>query len=106
LYRKIFNCHKRFLWAVNIVLALCGIFLLGHYIGLLTMCDPIDYEWDWRIKDGHCGLDPDLAFVVSGIYNIVLDITLVILPAPIVWQLQLPLIKKISVTAMFALGIG
>jgi hypothetical protein len=104
IYRSVFNCHPRFLWLVYLVMALCGIFCVGSYIGLLLMCRPIAFFWDWSIKGGYCPLDPVRADYISGTANLVLDIILVVMPTPIVWQLRLSTRKKVGVSAMFGLG--
>lgn len=45
-----------------------------------------------------------LAFAHSGV-NIVLDVWMLVLPAAQVWKLNMPLLKKLEVMAMLAVGI-
>ena len=42
--------------------------------------------------------------IVIGVVSLVSDLYLVILPLPAVWQLQLPLRRKLAVSAMFFTG--
>ena len=42
---------------------------------------------------------------IQGIFNVVSDLYLLILPIPVVWQLQMPSKKKIGVCAIFMTGI-
>ncbi|MCJ1346583.1 hypothetical protein MMC31_004801, partial [Peltigera leucophlebia] len=42
---------------------------------------------------------------VQGIFNIVSDFYVLVLPLPVVWKLQLPLRKKIAVSAVFMTGL-
>lgn len=42
--------------------------------------------------------------IVLGVVSLVSDVYLVILPLPAVWKLQLPLGRKIAVSAMFFTG--
>ena len=43
--------------------------------------------------------------IAQGIFNVLGDIYLIVLPIPAVWGLQLSLRKKIGVSAMFATGL-
>lgn len=42
--------------------------------------------------------------IILGIISLVSDLYLVILPLPAVWKLQLPLRRKLAVSAMFFTG--
>ena len=42
---------------------------------------------------------------IQGIFNVVSDFYLLILPIPVVWQLQMPSKRKIGVCAIFMTGI-
>lgn len=41
----------------------------------------------------------------TGVVNLVSDLYLILIPLPAVWSLQMPLQKKISVSAMFLTGL-
>ena len=106
LYRNIFFCHRKFIWLVDIVLGFTILFWIAYMLGALLMCQPVAYAIDKTIKGGHCGLKLKPAFYLSASLNLTLDIILVILPAPLIWRLKLPVLKKIGTIAMFALGIA
>lgn len=104
LYRSLFRCMERFVVVVYCMMALVTLYFIGFSLGNLLQCTPIAYNWDKTIPGGKC-LDPRMGFLISGSINLALDVTLVIMPAPIVWGMQnLSTIKKIGVTAMFGLG--
>ena len=68
-----------------------------------ALCKPVQYNWDKSIK-GHC-TGENIAYLVAGIVNLTIDTFIVILPMPLVFNLQLILSKKIAVSAMFSLGV-
>lgn len=40
-----------------------------------------------------------------GIFNLLLDVCVVVLPMPVLWGLQMAVSKKLMLSAMFGLGI-
>lgn len=44
--------------------------------------------------------------VIQGIGNVVTDLFLLILPLPAIWTLQMPLRRKLAVSAMFLVGLS
>lgn len=47
-----------------------------------------------------------IIIVVQGIGNVVTDFYLLILPLPAIWTLQMPLRRKLAVSAMFLVGLS
>ncbi|KAL8628661.1 hypothetical protein Q9189_005609, partial [Teloschistes chrysophthalmus] len=62
------------------------------------------YVRELWITGGHCN-NPAAWFIASGIFNVVSDFAILILPIPCIWKLQLPKKKKVMVSAVFATGI-
>ena len=52
---------------------------------------------------GHCGDQKSLDLFIS-IFNLVLDITAVVLPMPILWGLKMAVAKKVMLSGMFGMG--
>lgn len=69
----------------------------------LLICIPIRYNWDKRI-DGHCG-NSYAAYVSVAIVDLIAELSVIMLPMPYVWTLQLPVGKKIALTFIFGIGI-
>lgn len=66
-------------------------------------CTPVFYLWDRSIPGGYCM--NFIAFAMfTAIFNIVIDVLILALPVPIVWQLHLETSKKIGVLGLFMLG--
>ena len=68
-----------------------------------TIYRPFAYTWDRSIPGGVCG-DDVAVYYSTGIINLILDVTIVVMPWPMLWGLQLSMRKKISLTAVFGLG--
>ena len=82
-------------------------FVLSFGIGLILqaflICRPFHKIWD-PLLPGTCG-SSKAAFLADGIVNFVIDLTMIILPMPMVWQLQMSQQRKIALTVVFGLGI-
>ena len=72
------------------------------FVGL---CSPRHGEsWPVALLSSRCGETMVMTYV-QGIFNIVSDFYVLVLPLPVVWKLQLPLRKKIGVSAVFMTGL-
>ena len=72
-------------------------------IGFL-ICRPIIALWDPTTQGSHCGVQ-SAAFASAGIVDVITDGIILLLPIPMVWQLQIPRVNKIGVACIFGLGI-
>lgn len=75
----------------------------GNILGQLLICKPFARNWDLSVE-GKCGSQRDLYFIM-GAFNIVTDILVLGLPMPFLYKLHLPLLKKMVLIGMFAVGI-
>ena len=71
----------------------------------LIVCRPLAYNWDKTINGGTCGNQPKI-YLSTGIMNLLLDVTIIVLPMPMLWRLQLALSKKIALSLVFGMGTG
>ena len=84
-----------------------GFNLANHVAVVLAcclICQPLAFLWDQSIN-GFCGNQKSLDLFL-GVFNLVMDVTTVALPIPVVWGLQTRLKKKLIVAAMFSMGIA
>ena len=79
-------------------------YFISVFLEAFLLCRPIAYNWDKTVPGGHCA-DLNLAYLIAGIMNLLIDALVVALPMPMLWRLQMPLSKKLGVTGMFSLGI-
>jgi hypothetical protein len=91
------------------VYVLCGItvsYTLAFVLATLFQCQPVSHFW-MQIDDhvvGQCN-NINLQAWLSAVFNIILDLMILILPIKSLWALQLSLARKITAIAMFSLGI-
>ena len=80
---------------------------MAYFISVIlegfVLCKPVQYGWDKSIPDGRCNGE-NIAYLVAGITNLVIDAFVVALPMPMLFRLQMSLPKKLGVAAMFSLG--
>ncbi|KAF6241446.1 hypothetical protein HO173_000156 [Letharia columbiana] len=69
----------------------------------LFECTPRQKLWD-PTTPGHC-FGRDQLGVASGIINVISDFSILILPLPIIWRLQISWYKKSRVIAVFGFGL-
>ena len=81
-----------------------AVFGAATILGACLICHPISFNWDHSIPGGHCGDQKSLDLFI-GIFNLLVDVTVVVLPMPVLWGLQMAVGKKVVLSGMFGLGI-
>ena len=105
LYMKIFvvNHKSATYFLIQLVLWLNLLFYIGMTLSVIFMCSPINKFWQ-RTLPGKCA-DHFAIIVVSAAFNVVSNFVTVFLPVRAIWQLQMPLKRKIAVSTVFLAGI-
>lgn len=70
---------------------------------MLLMCIPLQRVWD-RTVQGSCGPKVLTLWYFNGIFNIVSDVVIFMLPLPVLCELQLPRSQKLCLIGIFCLG--
>ena len=88
-------------WATISVIAAWTIatILVGSLI-----CRPFAFNWDQTIPGGKCG-NQVTSFTITGIINLVTDAAVLVLPMYPLYKLQMATYKKVTIIAVFGLGI-
>lgn len=95
----------RFVLSVHIMMCVVIVYWIAFSLGTVFQCNPIAFNWDKTIPGGRC-MAAKTGFLVSGSLNLVIDVILVVMPAPIVWHMQhVTTIKKVGIIGMFSLGL-
>ncbi|KAF2715753.1 hypothetical protein K504DRAFT_511193 [Pleomassaria siparia CBS 279.74] len=76
---------------------------VGIVFPLIFGCNPVAQNFDIRITAGSC-IDRASLFVATAVLNMIIDIILLLLPIPMVVNLQMSRSKKISLLAIFGVG--
>ncbi|KAI5927096.1 hypothetical protein F4810DRAFT_652294 [Camillea tinctor] len=95
--------NKRFARICYGTMVVTVAYFLSVFLETFLLCRPVQYSWDKSIPGGTC-YNQNLAYLIAGITNLVIDAFVVALPMPMLFRLQMDLSKKISIIAMFSLG--
>ena len=76
---------------------------LSVFLEEMLLCRPVAYNWDLTIEGGSCA-DRPAAYLAAGIINLLVDVMVLCLPMPMVWNLQLPKRSKLALSCVFGLG--
>lgn len=86
-----------------IPLVLC--FGLANTMVIIFQCNPIPHFWNsWTGEATGICLDINLFSFIRASIEIVIDITILSLPLPSIWRLQMRLHDKLQILVMFAIG--
>ena len=97
------RAEQAFLRVAFVILCLFGLWTV---VGPIFTCWPINAFWaGTEGVQGTCMDRNIVAFSISGI-NILTDLTLAILPLPLIRGLQIPRKQKIILLVVFAVGFG
>lgn len=84
------------------MMAVTMLWCIGELLTVFLMCRPLAYNWDSSI-DATCG-NVLGGYLSVHIFNFVIDLIIALLPAPVLWKLQMPKGKKVGIAIIFALG--
>lgn len=66
-------------------------------------CIPLAFFWDKKIVGGAC-FDIQLFFHVQAVPGAVLDVAIMLLPVKTIWDLKMPVIKRLALVGVFAIA--
>ena len=101
-YVTIFRSNKAFLIVAYAVVVLVLGFGVGIVISDFLSCRPLVKYWD-SLQPGVCE-SPIKSAVALSSCNVAIDLTIVLLPMPMIWGLQMATRRKVELTIIFALG--
>ncbi len=103
LYWRIFGNSRRYRIAIYVIGTIILLNWLAGVILSLTYCQPIAYQWDKRIKGGHCR---DIVIGYQKIYipNLLTDAMMVLLPLPKLYKLHVDFATKVGLILVFLTG--
>ncbi|ORY11130.1 hypothetical protein BCR34DRAFT_333400 [Clohesyomyces aquaticus] len=86
------------------VIGACFIFYTIVMFWTIFYCSPRPMIWNKFTPGGKCH-DHSPIVVSSGIFNMVSDVVILLLPTSSLWKLRVPIGKKIAVTSLFGTGL-
>ena len=106
-YNRIFNptgkANSRIGIAVRVGILSVFFFYFVRMFFDIFQCNPREKIWNQLIITGHC-YNGNAAYKASGIFNVISDFTILIIPLPSVWKLNMSLRRKMLTTGVFACG--
>ncbi len=94
--------NPKFRIAIWCMGAFVGAWYLATTFPVIFQCSPIHRFWDKSIP-GTC-IDVQSFLISTAIISIITDLAIVVMPIPLVWQLHLPINRRIGICAIFFLG--
>lgn len=104
LYVQVFGQGKIFLWAAHILAFIVTVTGLVTLAIMSTNCIPFTAYWD-PTPSSHC-VNQTPSFIVTGALNLALDASILALPMPLLWALQMSPEKKARMSFIFGMGFG
>ncbi|KAL7943616.1 putative PTH11-typeG-protein-coupled receptor [Trichoderma barbatum] len=103
LYLRLFIIVGWIRWACWVVLTCVVIYCVSSMIATIFQCNPIVKAFDKSLP-GTC-IDLAKFWFANAGFSIATDIIILLLPMPLVYQLEVPRAQKIALMAVFAIGI-
>lgn len=94
-------------WTCQALMWLNFIYYTSYVFLEIFHCNPIKKGWSQRVYPpikGSC-LDLQAAYIAGAVINTASDLSIVILPQPVIWRLQLSSKKRIGLCAIFLIGL-
>lgn len=93
---------KSFLIAAYTVMGAVCVWCFEQVLASILICRPVSFNWNFNQK-GHCG-NVTANCLAGAAINVFTDLVILVLPMPIIWNLNVPLKSKLSLSFIFGLG--
>ena len=103
LYLRLFKVNRRIRWTIRGLLLILLAYYLASIGAKAATCVPLRKLWTPQVE-GHCFNNTILLLTDCGV-SVLSDFTILILPMPLIWDLQMPTKRKLELTAVFGLGV-
>ena len=101
-YARVFRVSKGFRTCLWITGALVVCWWITLDIIAVCACIPPKKQWDTDIG-GRC-LNSYSAFIAAAAPNVLIDVIILVLPLPTIWNLHLSIHRKLNLAAVFVVG--
>jgi hypothetical protein len=102
-YRRIFAPAAVYKWAINAGIVVVTLFYVGSFFWLIFKCQPIAKSWN-PFLEGTCA-DEFVPGGETGIFNVISDVYILLLPIPMIWKLQTDVKRKVQLLTVFSVGL-
>ena len=102
-FERIFFPNPRLKIFTRIGIFSCLIFYIAILFRSIFQCSPLQKSWD-PLLPGHC-ISQAVASYTTGVFNIISDLYILILPMPCIWILKLETGRKLRIMGIFSVGL-
>ncbi|KAL9089180.1 MAG: hypothetical protein Q9159_002651 [Coniocarpon cinnabarinum] len=102
-YHKVFYPKRAIRWLSRAGILIITGFHVSIFWASVFLCIPVQKAYDFT-RSGHCLPKAGTPYA-SGIFNVVSDIFILVLPMPAVWSLHMSFARKLKLTSVFGAGI-
>ncbi|KAI8633209.1 hypothetical protein F5Y19DRAFT_471475 [Xylariaceae sp. FL1651] len=95
--------RNAFFWTCNAVAIINALYYTANIIVENVSCTPKAYWWDKSLT-GHC-LNGTVLALISATVNLTFDIIILILPQKVIWNLNMPVSRRLGVSVIFVIGL-
>ncbi|KAI9717350.1 MAG: hypothetical protein M1828_007238 [Chrysothrix sp. TS-e1954] len=103
LYLDLFGENGRFRIACYGTMGLVFAYFVAVFCYFMLLCHPLSKQWN-QAEPGHCS-SLVTEQLTTAVLLMALDLVIIFLPMPTIWDLKMSLKKKISVSLVFGLGL-
>ena len=90
--------------AIHVSLWIIILFYLPLMFFVIFECSPRDIIWNKLATTGHC-FNIIAILEATGIFNVISDFGILLLPLASIWKLQMTLKKRLLISSVFAIGL-
>lgn len=103
LYLRIFNWKGALRSSAQVLFALTAMTSISLVGAACFQCRPLAFWWDKTIQGGTC-FDVQAFFHAQALPGAILDLAIMALPVNTIWNLKLPLIKRLALLGVFVVA--
>lgn len=92
-----------FLRATKVLIGVVLVYTVSIALSNLLACRPVRAAWDGSITDKTC-INRSALYIATAALNIATDMTMLVLPIPVVVPLQMSSRQKVEIVGIFMLG--
>lgn len=102
LYHRLFQIQKWFRYLIHAMIVYIWAWAASEVLVAIFQCQPITYQWDMTIN-GTC-INRLAFYRWISVPNLIHDVALLVVPAPMVWKLQISKEQKLALSIVFLLA--
>lgn len=91
-------------WMSHALIWLNVVFYITCTFLLIFACKPESKQYDPTVKEGHC-LDTAAILISTAVLNTVSDGLMLVLPQRVIWDLTMPIKRKLGLSAAFFVAL-